>query len=358
MKNTIKPNELNTEKFYKLLDKFIIESKKGIRLRTNGKRMGKDSIQNYQTFKRLLLDFERDEGFKIKLYRVNKLDEEELKLISKYWKTFFVSFTNYLYKTRDFYDNYVWVVFRVLKTFFNYLNKECHLNIGIFHKSFHIPAEDIPIMVLTPEQLKELIYDNVPNNKLPLELDRVRDIFVFGCTVALRFGDLSSISKENIYHFNGGVYLKVTSSKSSTHSSIKLPDYAIDIIKKYESTNRKTIFPPMTNGWLNKKLKLLAKHLKLNDEMIRYRCKRGVKHVIYKNKTKRQHFTVGDHLTTHTMRRTAITNMLRMKVPEQIVRKISGHTANSAEFYKYVDFAQNYLDEHTEEYFKKMRQPL
>ena len=92
MKNTIKPNELNTEKFYKLLDKFIIESKKGIRLRTNGKRMGKDSIQNYQTFKRLLLDFERDEGFKIKLYRVNKLDEEELKLISKYWKTFFVSF--------------------------------------------------------------------------------------------------------------------------------------------------------------------------------------------------------------------------------------------------------------------------
>lgn len=58
MKNTIKTNELNTEKFYKLLNKFINESKRGIRLRTNGKRMGSDSIENYQTFKQLLLDFE------------------------------------------------------------------------------------------------------------------------------------------------------------------------------------------------------------------------------------------------------------------------------------------------------------
>lgn len=150
--------------------------------------------------------------------------------------------------------------------------------------------------------------------------------------------------------------MKVTSSKTSIHTTIKLPDYAIDIINKYEIKKRKTIFPFMTNAWLNKKLKDLADVLEMKDEMVRYRCKRGIKKVVYKDKVKRQHFTIGDHLTTHTMRRTAITNMLRMGVPEQIVRKISGHTANSAEFFKYVEFAQNYLDEHTEVYFKKMAQ--
>ena len=303
-----------------------------------------------------MLDFKRDTGFDIKLYRIAKLSDRELEKISKYWKSFYNEFTDYLFNKRNFYDNYVWVVFRVLKTFFNYLNKDCHLSIGEFHKSFHIPAEDIPIVVLSPDQLNRLIYDEELNKKIPDDLRRVKDVFVFGCTVALRFSDLIKISKENLHSFGGGTYLKVTSSKTSIHTSIKLPDYAIDLINKYSNNKRRTIFPVMTNAWLNKKLKDLAKNLDLKDEMPRYRSKRGKRQLIYKNSKKREHFTIGDHFTTHTMRRTAITNMLRLGVPEQIVRKISGHTANSKDFFKYVEFAQSYLDEHTENYFKKMQQ--
>jgi integrase len=88
--------------------------------------------------------------------------------------------------------------------------------------------------------------------------------------------------------------------------------------------------------------------------MIKYRTKRGVKHVVYKNKAKRQHYTMADHITTHTMRRTAITTMLRLGMPDQVVRKISGHAANSKEFYRYVEFAQNYVDEHTDLVFEKI----
>jgi hypothetical protein len=44
------------------------------------------------------------------------------------------------------------------------------------------------------------------------------------------------------------------------------------------------------------------------------------------------------------MRRTAITNMLMRGVPENLVRKISGHSPLSKEFYRYVALSQDYQD--------------
>jgi hypothetical protein len=37
-----------------------------------------------------------------------------------------------------------------------------------------------------------------------------------------------------------------------------------------------------------------------------------------------------------------------------VVRKISGHAANSKEFFRYVEFAQSYVDEHTDMVFEKI----
>jgi len=45
------------------------------------------------------------------------------------------------------------------------------------------------------------------------------------------------------------------------------------------------------------------------------------------------------------MRRTAITNLLSMGMPETMVRKLSGHSANSKEFYRYVEYAQYAIDQ-------------
>jgi integrase len=50
-------------------------------------------------------------------------------------------------------------------------------------------------------------------------------------------------------------------------------------------------------------------------------------------------------LTTHTMRRTGITLLLQLGMPEQLVRQISGHAPNSREFYRYVKIAQDWQDE-------------
>jgi integrase len=55
-----------------------------------------------------------------------------------------------------------------------------------------------------------------------------------------------------------------------------------------------------------------------------------------------------DLVTSHTMRRTAITTMLSLGMTEFMVRKISGHSANSKEFFRYVALSQTYIDKETE----------
>ena len=63
-----------------------------------------------------------------------------------------------------------------------------------------------------------------------------------------------------------------------------------------------------------------------------------------------------DVASSHTMRRTAITTMLSLGVSEQVVRKISGHSPGSKEFYRYVHLSQSYLDREIEIAFGKLQQ--
>jgi len=71
------------------------------------------------------------------------------------------------------------------------------------------------------------------------------------------------------------------------------------------------------------------------------RARRGViKNLIANGKV----YRLCDMVTTHTMRRTAIATLLSLGMPESMVRKISGHSANSKEFYRYVNYAQQFMD--------------
>jgi intergrase/recombinase len=47
--------------------------------------------------------------------------------------------------------------------------------------------------------------------------------------------------------------------------------------------------------------------------------------------------------------------MLSLGMPEQVVRKISGHAPGSNEFYRYVLWAQTYQDQETEKMFEKLK---
>lgn len=325
-----------------LFQKFISANKRGRRLQKNGKRLKADTITNYGHLYRLLSDFSARKEFRLRIRSVSRLNKKELKTERNYWEKFYRKFTDYLYNDLDHYDNYVGMQSKHLRSFMNWLNDKMTLNVGNFHHVFYTRSEEIQIVVLSPERLNYLIHAKELEEKMPERLVKAKDIFIFGCTVALRFSDLMSLKPTNLEQSGGNWYLHVQSKKTQAFTRVKLPAYAVSILDKYKSKTR--LLPYYHKVYLNKYVKELMEIAGWTEPFACTREKRGVPVTIYKDKAKKEHYRFCDMVTTHTMRRTGITTMLSLGMNEQAVRKISGHAANSKEFYRYVSFAQAYLD--------------
>jgi integrase len=233
------------------------------------------------------------------------------------------------------------------------LKNDKNFNIGDFYKLMYVPSEDVPIITLSPEQLRTLIYDPTINNKLCPRLQRVKDIFVFGCTVALRISDLLSLTTDNLQVVDNTYYLMTRSRKTDTVTYVKLPNYARSIIDKYSGLYP-TLLPTISDQKFNQYLKELGILLDFKNEVSKTRNKKGSAVNLYKDPDNQIQFKFSDLMTSHMMRRTAITNMLRLGVQERIVREISGHAQSSKEFQRYVDVSRSYLNEQLDGYFEKL----
>ncbi len=331
--------------FFNLFSTFITETKSGKRLKKDGTRIKSGTVQHYEVVKNELQRFQIQTGFIIRLRVHTRFNARELNSEATYWKRFYKKYSDYMYALGN-YDNYVGAHFKILRTFFNYLKNDKGLYIGDGHKAFYIRNENIPITVLTPEQLYFLIHNEEFDQSLPTYLKRTKDIFVFGCTVGLRFSDLMKLTKRNLEKSGKNIYLKTRSIKTAVDTKVKLPDYAVTIINKYKHSNY--LLPQICNNRLNLTVKELCLKAGWTDEIGKEREKKGIpKPVQLTNSVggKRNLHRFCDLVTTHTMRRTAITTMLSLGMPEIMVRNISGHSSNSKEFYKYVHYAQQFIDQ-------------
>lgn len=327
-----------------LFERFIISSSTGRRTTRSGKKLSKGVVEQYQYVFQLLKDFETlkcAELIRVKL--VHRSSLRELRQEKLYWQRFFRKFTSWLYQEKDYFDQYVGSVVKVLRTFFNYLLNEQSLPVGNFHKQFIVPAHKITPVVLDPEQLKFLITDTQFERSLPACLRRTKDIFVFGCTVGLRYSDLMRLRKQDIQVTPKGSFVLLNTSKTEAAVRIPLPDYAEKIIKKYHHRAGRFVLPRLSGSNLNLQIKVLMERAGWTYNLPKIRYRRG-KAVELKTRPGRS-FRFCDHITAHSMRRTAITTLLLLGVEENMVRRISGHAAGSNEFYKYVALVQDYLNE-------------
>ena len=89
------------------------------------------------------------------------------------------------------------------------------------------------------------------------------------------------------------------------------------------------------------------------EEIHKTRNKRGQPQTIFKETDTKTNYRFCDLVSSHTMRRTAITTMLRMGMNETNVRLISGHTAHSPSFYRYVFFADSFMEEEMDKFHAK-----
>jgi integrase len=350
------PKKITEYPLLPLLRKYINEIKKGKHLQTNGKKIKRGSINNYIYLEKLLADFSRLKEFDLRLKVINGIKKKEFDAEQKYWKDFYSQFTSYLYEDLGHFDNYVGMMTKLLRAFFNYLIAHKGLTIGSFHKNFYVPAEEIEIIVLSPERLNYLVYSKELDEKLGDDLKDIKNVFVFGCAVALRFSDLMNLTRANVETINGRTYLNVQSKKTQTFTRVKLPPYAVEIINKYQKQFTVRLLPKYNKGHLNKKIKQLMLLAGFTEPINRTRQKRGIPVRIFKNAETKSTYRFCDAITTHSMRRTAITTMLSLGMNEQMVRKISGHAAGSKEFYRYVSFSQGYVDNEIDMVHEKLSQ--
>ena len=271
----------------------------------------------------------------------------------KYWNTFYHNFTDFLHHDCDLYDNYVSSILRILRAFFNFLNKDQMLNVGDFHFRFYILEEEIETLVIYPDRLNFLISNKEFENSLPLHLKRTKDLFVFGCTVALRYSDLMNLHTSNFCFTNNNWYLTTVSKKTATMVRVHLPDYAVEIMKNNTLKNGR-IFREISKNQFNINIKELVMLANWDEEVDKYRSKRGIPYPIYKDPHKGLKYKFYELVSSHTMRRTAISTMLALGMPETQVRRISGHCANSKSFHRYVNFSQSFLDNDSKNFFQKL----
>lgn len=339
--------------FINQFKKFIADSKTGKRVTASGKRISRGTICQYQLAFELVFNFEIHSGRQIRIKIVNSNSKKQLQTEKYYWKQFFRNFTGWLYQ-KGYFDIYVGAIAKILRTLFNYLIKDQCLSIGNFHNQFNVPTQQMLPIVLEPAQLKFLITDGGFKNLLSKKLERCNDIFIFGCTVGLRFSDLMRLKKTDIQYTSGIVYVSLCTSKTGHQVKIPLPTYAIAIIVKYKAIAGKYVLPRLANSNFNLHLKELMEFAGWTYQQPKIRFQQGRPQVL-KNKNGNG-FRFCDHITAHTMRRTAITTLLLMGVEENIVRSISGHAPGSTEFYKYVALVQTHLNKQVLSAYEKLLQ--
>ena len=346
--------EFDSQYFLDYLDLLISESKAGIRIQKNGKKIASATYGSYRTLRQHIVQYEKYSGKRIKLILQTGKTPTELKALRQFWNNWYAEFLEYLYSVRNLFDNAVGGNIKMFNATWSYIRDEKLKDIGNFQKNFRVFKEYIEVIALEPYQLSKLINDTEIYNSLPPHLKRARDFFLFGCTVGLRINDLKNLTKENIKTTSDGIYIINTSSKTNTDTSVKLPQYCIEIIERYKDVSKK-LLPICADQRFNYYIKDVGKAYGFDEPILKKRTRRGKKYNVYKDEGTQECHKMYELLSSHCMRRTAITSLLRLGVAERVVKSISGHAPASKDFNRYVAYSQSFNDQMSDAAFEKLQ---
>jgi len=355
-----------------LFEVFVKDTYKGKRRKHTQERIKPQTAKTYESMLHVLKDYEIYYGKKV-MIRINVKGDRRSQISEmRYWENFYRKFSLFMYQKRGCFDNYVGHFFKVIKCFFRYLKEQKLFQVSDFYKRFYARQDKIRIISLSPERLFFLITDKEFQQKLTIYENRYREYLVFGSIAALRYSDLMNLKVRDVEQLRinneelkmeNGYFLYYRSLKTDTPVRIKLPEFAAEIFKKYSKGKKPLdkIFTGISIGNFNKHLQKIAFKAQWTEPIGRIRHHEGEETELrIKNEKLRTKSNTGgiyrfcDMMGSHVMRRTGITILLMLGMPELLVRKISGHSAHSKEFYRYVDFAQSFITEEIEKAYKRL----
>lgn len=278
------------EDFFRIYDEFIDERANDY----TGKGISKSTKTRYEYNRNLLSEFQNYSKIKITLGNFNVKTYNE--------------FIKYCVEVKDHSANTIHRDIGLLKTFLYWaLNKKYTYNNDFinFQKPPKFRTDEI---ALNYQQVDEIYNHDFSNNK---RLERVRDLFVFGCVTGLRFGNYSRITKDDIE----GDFIRVVDMKSKTKNlAIPLNSISRSILEKYDYE-----LPSISNQKMNKFIKEVFQELEFTDE-IKKTMKYGDELIEKKSEFYKR-------ISSHTARRSFITIMKNKRVPDKVIMSYTGHTS-------------------------------
>ena len=276
--------------FFRIYDEFIEEKENDF----SGNAISNSTLKRYKCNKTLLEDFEKKAKHKLSL---GKFDEKT-----------FNKFLKFCVENREHSANTVHRNIGLLKTFLLWaFNKKYSFNNSFvnFKKPPKFRTDEIALNI---EQVEEIYAHDFSKNK---KFERVRDLFVFGCVTGMRFGNYSTISKNDVQ----GDFIRVIDLKSkSKNLSIPLNNISKSILEKYEYQ-----LPNISNQKMNEYIKEVFKELEFTDE-IKKTMKYGDQLVEINSEFYKR-------ISSHTARRSFITIMKNKRVPDKVIMSYTGHTS-------------------------------
>ena len=261
-------------------------------------------LKDYKTLQNALIDYTTHLNKQLTFNEINH-------------KEFILGFKNFLsvkhpdnYKTGGgLNDNTINKRLSALKTFYSYIEEN---ELFTFKKQlFKIENTGYQnnVVVLSLQEIEQLV-----ELKLNETDQKVMDVFIMDCFMALRFSDLRTLSKHDIYKdSHGNTILKKENKKTGFYSEVPLTQTALTILEKYDYK-----IPRYTNQYFNRQLQNILTENDLFSELV---CKkrRSLKANLDFYIKKR------DLITSHTCRRTFITNCIKANIDIPAIMLASGH---------------------------------
>lgn len=166
-------------------------------------------------------------------------------------------------------------------------------------RTFRKETEQVDAVYLTNDEVTKVA-------ELPLcgSHALVRDIFILGCHTGMRFSDYSRLSSEDI---SDGVIHMIT-QKCKTPVDIPAHPRVVEILNKYGG-----VMPKISGQKFNAYIKDVCKETGLKESVL---VRKGGKHVRHEK---------WELISSHTARRTGLTNMYKAGISTYRCMMISGH---------------------------------
>jgi len=280
-----KPKNIDSAQlFYDALDRFICVRGTDRRVRT---------LKKYRTLMQHLKEFQKANQFELSFTNINM--------------KFFELFTSFLMKNLNHTNNTIGKYISTLKSFLNWAveHKMCK---NIEYRKFKVYQEKSDITALTEEELFSIYNLGLSNNTT---LEKVRDVFCFGCFTGQRFSDIVNLQRKDIRASTWALH----SYKTKDHLLIPLNLFASAILDKYK--NNENPLPIISHQKTNMYIKEICKLAKI-DEILTVVKYRGAERI--ETTAPKYNF-----ITTHTARRTFVTLSLEKGMRPETLMEITGH---------------------------------